>query len=118
MQVDDGVQRVLEGEPVDVLARAYRHGLLAAFGLDPREAAAETFARETRLFVNNVCRELGDRHSGDQRALVALRDWAPRCRDYEPWDALLTHFEFDGKDTLVRRGRVLFPGPMTSHWDG
>ena len=38
-------------------------------------------------------------------------------KDYEAWDALLTHYQFDGKEELIRRGRVLFAGPMTAHWD-
>ena len=53
----------------------------------------------------------------DQRAQIALRDWVLDVKDYEAWDALLTHYQFDGKEELIRRGRVLFAGPMTAHWD-
>lgn len=108
---------MLDGEPIRVLAAGYRQGLLVAMGLDPAEADRRTFAKDTSLYVNKVCRELGDRHPGDHRALVALMDWARVAEDYEVWDALLSYFDFDGKEAFVRRGRVLFPGPMTSHWD-
>jgi hypothetical protein len=36
---------------------------------------------------------------------------------YEAWDSLLSGFAVDGREALVRRGRVLFPGPLTAHWD-
>jgi hypothetical protein len=47
----------------------------------------------------------------------ALREWVVRVEHYEAWDALLAGFDFHGKAALVRRGRMLFPGPLTAHWE-
>ena len=116
MEVEEGVERVLLGEPMKMLAGAHREELLVALGLDPDDAETNTGARDTQLFMNKVCRRLGDRHEGDRRAMVALRNWIQFVADYEAWDALLTHFDFEGKETVVRRGQVLFAGPMTAHW--
>lgn len=117
MDVEQGIERVLLGEPLKMLAAACREEMLESVGLDPREALPETFRAETESFMKKLCRTLGERHPGDHRAMVALREWVRDARDYEAWDALLTHFDFDGKDQLIRRGRVLFAGPMTAHWD-
>ena len=54
--------------------------------------------------------------AGDPRVQVALRDWVMLSDQYEAFDALLSSFDFPGKDVLVQRGRQLFPGPLTSHW--
>ena len=116
MKLEDAVERILLGEPMQMLAMAYREELLDAFGLDADEVAKDTFAKDTRLFMNKLCRELGDRHERDNRAMVALRDWVSLVRDYEAWDALLANFDFESKETLILRGRVLFAGPMTAHW--
>lgn len=117
MDVDGAIDRVLLGEPLQSIYAEQRDEMLRSVGLEPKEAASETFAKETRRFVNKVARQLGDRHPGDQRALAALHEWVLRVDDYDPWDALLSHFEFDGKELLVRRGRMLFPGPLTAHWE-
>ena len=116
MDLEQGIERVLLGEAMGALATACQEEMLESVGLDPREALPETFRAESRSFIKMLCRALGEKHSGDHRALAALRDWVREVNDYEAWDALLTHFEFDGKDTLIRRGRVLFAGPMTAHW--
>ena len=118
IDVAEAVERALQGESIQQVGAAYRELLLVTMGLAPGKAPKDLFVRETRLFVNKVCRELGDRHGGDRRAFIALRDWALVATDYEVFDALLTHFDFDGKDVFVQRGRVLFAGPLTSHWDG
>jgi hypothetical protein len=68
--------------------------------------------------MRRFARHLGDRHAGDPRAATALRSWILACDHYEAWDALLSGFVFDGRDALVRRGRMMFPGPLTAHWEG
>lgn len=110
------VERVFLGESLVQIAAAYREERMAEVGLDPRESLPETFEPETTSFMKALCRHLGERHAGDRRVLVALREWVRVTDHYEAWDALLTHFDFDGKDALIRRGRVLFAGPMTAHW--
>ena len=117
MDVREAIERVLQGESLAMLAAAYRTELLRSVGLEPKEAQRSTFQNETRRFINKLCRELGDRHAGDPRVLVALRDWVVRVNDYEAWDALLASFQFEGKETFVERGRTMFPGPLTAHWD-
>ena len=116
MNVEQATDRVLLGESLKMVAAAYRAARLDGVGLDRREALPETFATETVIFMKDLCRHLGERLAGDHRVLVALRVWVRHADDYEAWDALLTHFDFEGKDTLIRRGRVLFAGPMTAHW--
>ena len=116
MDLEEAIERILLGEPMRMLAVAYREELLASFDLDADEVADDTFVKDTRLFMNKLCRVLSDRHEGDKRAMVALRDWVPLVRDYEAWDSLLANFHFESKETLIRRGRVLFAGPMTAHW--
>lgn len=116
MKIDEGVERVLQGEPLAMLSVAYREGLLRDMDLDPEAVEPETFGVETRRFVNKLCRHLGDRHAGDARVAVALEEWVWHVEDYEPWDALLSGFDFAGKERLIARGRNLFPGPLTAHW--
>ena len=116
MNVEQATDRVLLGESLKMVAAAYREARIDAVGLDRREALPETFANETATFMRDLCRHLGERLAGDRRVLSALRAWVRHADDYEAWDALLTHFDFDGKDALIKRGRVLFAGPMTAHW--
>jgi hypothetical protein len=116
LTVEAAVPRVLQGESIASVAAAYREDLLDSVGLRPDEARATTFRKETTRFVNRLCRELGDRHTGDRRAALALREWVEQSREYECWDALLAGFEFEGRARLVERGRVLFPRTLTAHW--
>lgn len=118
MNVDRAVQDVLLGASLGSVAAAYRQDLIEAFGFRPEEVRPDTFAAETEKFMRRLCRQLGDRHGGDPRVEWALREWVLLVDHYEAWDALLSGFEFDGKEALVRRGRVLFPGPLTAHWTG
>ncbi|MCB9879324.1 MAG: hypothetical protein H6835_17145 [Planctomycetes bacterium] len=71
---------------------------------------------ETAAFMRELARHLGDRHQGDVRVGQALRDWIRFSDHYEAWDALLSGFDVEGREALIRRGRVLFPGPLTRHW--
>ena len=116
MDLEQATERVLLGESMRSIAIAHREDLLAGIRLDPREALPETFAAETSSFMKALCRVLAERWSGDRRVLVALREWVRSVQDYEAWDALLTHFDFEGKQQLIQRGRTLFAGPMTAHW--
>ena len=116
MELAEAVERVLLGEALPAIAAAYREETLVSVGLDPREALPATFQKETGAFMKKLCRLLGERYEGDPRAMAALLEYVRDTEHYEAWDALLTHFDFDGKDALIRRGRVLFAGPMTAHW--
>ena len=58
---------------------------------------------------------LGERPAGDVRICHALREWIRSCDDYEAGDALLSGFEVNGREGLLRRGKVLFPGTLTAH---
>jgi hypothetical protein len=118
MQLSEAVERILLGEPLQSVAADYRSTLLQDCGLEPAEAGPRTFQPETRRFMNRLCRELAHRHEGDSRAAAALHDWVHRVDDYDAFDALLSGFgQFDGREAIVRRGRTLFPGPLTAHWE-
>jgi hypothetical protein len=111
------VQDVLMGASLPQVAAAYRDDLIQHFGFRPEEVGPDTFAREVAAFMRRLARQLGERHAGDSRVGHALQQWVLRCDHYEAWDALLTGFDVEGRETLLRRGRVLFPGPLTAHWD-
>ena len=116
MDLQEAVERVLQGEAMRSLARDYRESLISAMGLDEDDVTESTFRVETGRFMNQLCRHLGDRHEGDHRVCVALREWVHRVSDYEAYDALLTSFSFEGREVVLRKARVLFPGPLTAHW--
>jgi hypothetical protein len=67
--------------------------------------------------MRKFARHLGDRHAGDPRVGQALRDWVELSDHYEAWDALLSGFRCEGRETLLRRGRMMFPRPLTAHWE-
>lgn len=116
MDQKQAVEEVLLGASLRQVAAAYRAGLIEAFAFRPEEVTGETFADETTAFMKKVVRFLGDRHRDDPRIHQALLDWVHMVDHYEAWDALLSGPQFPGKDALVRRGRLLFPGPLTAHW--
>lgn len=116
MDIATAEREVYLGASLARVAAGYRQGLIEHFGLLPEDITDETFAGETEAFMRKLCRHLGERYPGDPRVEVALREWVLRVDHYEAWDALLSAFEFEGKEVLVRRGRVLFPGPLTAHW--
>jgi len=118
MEIADAIERALLGESLRAIAGAYRAELLAQFGLDPEEADAATFRDDTQRFMRKLCREIAERHAGDRRVRIALHEWVDRVDDYDAFDALLSAFDaFDGRESVVRRGRRLFPGPLTAHWE-
>lgn len=109
--------RVLLGESLRDVAVEYRNTMLIDMGFDPENPPDELFTKETTRFMNKVCRHLGERHAGDQAVAAELEAWVCEVNEYDAFDALLAHFEFPSRPTVLERGRILFPGPMTAHWD-
>jgi hypothetical protein len=116
MNVQAAAAEVLLGASLAQLASAVREQWLRDFGFRPDEITADTLRAEVDAFMRKLARHLGDRHAGDARVGCALRDWVLQCDHYEAWDALLSSFDVEGREALVRRGRVLFPRPLTAHW--
>jgi hypothetical protein len=104
------------GEPLRMIAAQYREGLLVDMGLDPDAAPDGLFVKETTRFMNQMCRHLGDRHAGDARVAHAMEEWVRQVDEYDAFDVLLSHFDFEARQAVLRRGRNLFPGPLTAHW--
>ena len=118
MEVAEAVDRVLLGESLLQIRSAWRAEALDSMGMRPDEARPDTFLKEATRFAAKVCRVLGDRHAGDSRAATALADFVRRVDDYDAYDSLLANFRsFDGRELIVRRGRTLYPGTLTEHWD-
>ena len=117
MNVKAATADVLLGASLAQVAADCREHLIRDFGFRREEVTAETFRSEVAGFMRTLARHLGERHSGDARVGHALRQWIMQCDHYEAWDSLLTAFAVDGREALVRRGRMLFPGPLTAHWD-
>lgn len=118
MEVGIAIRRVLLGESIASVAAVYRQGLLDTVGLGVEEAAPSTFRKETLRFAGRVCRQLADRHAEASQVESALCEWVCQVEDYDAFDALLSAFpSFDGRDAILRRGKVLFPGPLTAHWE-
>ncbi|HEB53838.1 MAG TPA: hypothetical protein ENI87_11350 [bacterium] len=115
--IDKAVREVLLGASMRQVAADYREKLIEDFGFRPEEVAPDTFKPEVAAFMRALARHLGDRYRGDVRVGEALRTWVRFTDHYEAWDALLSGgFDIEGRDALVERGRVLFPGPLTRHW--
>ena len=109
---------VLLGATMRQVAAEYREQLIEDFGFRPEEVNQETFLDEVAALMRALARHLGDRHQGDPRAGEALETWVRFTDHYEAWDALLAGgFDVEARDALIRRGRMLFPGPLTRHWD-
>ena len=109
---------VLLGASMRQVAHEFRERLIEDFGFRPEEVTQDTFKEEVAAFMRSLARHLGDRHQGDVRVGEALETWVRFTDHYEAWDALLAgSFDVDGKEALIRRGRMLFPGPLTRHWD-
>ena len=118
MDLPTAADRVLLGESLEQIAQAYRADILESFGMDPDQTSSETFRKESRAFVSKLCRELGDRRRGDARVSTALVRWIRRFEDYDAYDALLSNFTtFEGREHVLARGRKLFAGPLTAHWE-
>ncbi|GAB4139468.1 MAG: hypothetical protein Fur0037_05750 [Planctomycetota bacterium] len=116
MDHDRAVSDVLLGASLMEIAGSYRQELIDEFGLRPEDVTPSTFERETASFMRKLCRILGEKHQGDPRVAEALREYVQLADHYEAFDALLTGFRFEGMESVIRRGRILFPGPLTAHW--
>jgi hypothetical protein len=110
------VDEILLGASLQQVAAQFREELIRDFQFRPDEVTPNTFQPEVAAFMRKLARHLGDRHAGEPRVGQALREWILVCDHYEAWDALLSAFDVDDRDVLLRRGRMLFPGPLTAHW--
>ena len=117
MQIHEAVESVLLGESLQQLARGYRDKLIIDLGMDPEECAERLLLKETHEFINKVCLHLGEKHGEDARASAALQDWVRLVEDYDAFDALLSNYKFASREMVIRRGKQLFPGPLTAHWE-
>jgi len=118
MDVLAASRRVLLGESIANLFAIHRGELLDAVGLSEDEASPDTFKKESMRFAGKLCRHLAERHAAHGYVATALAEWARRVDDYDAYDSLLaTYRAFDGRETLLRRGKALFPGPLTAHWE-
>lgn len=116
-KIREAAESVLLGESLRRVAVGYREALLHEMGFDPEDAPDDLFVKEKIQFINQVCRHLGDRHAGDRRAAAALADWVQHVDEYDAYDALLSHFQFESRGAVLRKAQMLFPGPLTSHWE-
>jgi len=117
LDLKQAAQRILEGESMIQLAESYRLAMIEEMGLREEDTSAQTFRREALAFTGQLCRHLGQRHSGDGRVAVALHLWCQLVEDYDAWDVLMSGgYVFEGREAMLRRGRILFPGPLTGHW--
>ena len=117
MQVQEAVERILLGESLQQFARSYRDKLIVDLGMDPKKCAETLLLGETHEFMNMLCLHLGEKHGEDARASAALQAWGRLVEDYDAFDALLSNYKFAGREMVVRRGKQLFPGPLTAHWE-
>lgn len=115
--VENAAADVLLGASMRQIAAEYRDELIEEFGFRDDEVTPATFQNETATFMRRLARHLGDRHGGDARVGHALQEWVGFTDHYEAWDALLSGFDVDDREALLRRGKVLFPGTLTAHWD-
>ena len=117
-EIQRAAEDVLLGATMRQIADEFREQLIEDFGFRPEEVTQDTFKGEVATFMRALARYLGDRHPGDARVGEALETWVRFSDHYEAWDALLAGaFEVEAKEALIRRGRMLFPGPLTRHWD-
>lgn len=112
----ESAERILLGESLRDVASGYRNDLLVDMGFDPDDAPENLFQKETTRFMNQVCRHLGERHAGDHAVAAGLEAWVHQVDEYDAFDALLENFEFPTRFAVLKRGRILFPGPLTAHW--
>lgn len=117
MDLAKAEREVLLGASLREIAAEFRQDLITSFGFRAEEITPDTFRSETATFLRKLARHLGERHRGEPRVGQALRDWVMHTDHYEAWDALLSGFRVEGRESLLRRGKMLFPGPLTAHWD-
>lgn len=111
------VGELQDGASLLEVASDFRERLIADAGVRAEEVSESTFQTEVADFMRSLARHLGERHAGERRIGHALREWVRHSDHYEAWDALLSGFDIDGREALLRRGKVMFPGPLTAHWN-
>ncbi len=116
MDLSRALTAVLHGASMQQVAVDARAERLAALGLRPDDAEPAGVRDAVTAFMRSLARHFGDRHAGDPRIGQALREWVRHCDHYEAWDALLSGFDVEGRHGLLRRGKLMFPGPLTAHW--
>ena len=117
MRIEQATTFVLNGGSLLQLAADVRAEHLAALGIDPSAPSDPNLGRaEASAFMRSFARHLGDRHAGNPRIGRALREWVSHTDHYEAWDALLSGFQVESRDALVRRGQMMFPRSLTAHW--
>lgn len=117
MDVSQATREVLLGASLRQIAAEYREDRIEVLNRSPDEMTNDTYRDEAVVFMRELSRHLGERHAGDVRIGHALREWVRFSDDYEAWDALFSGFVFEGREGLLRRGKVLFPGTLTAHWE-
>jgi hypothetical protein len=118
LSLEGAANRVLFGESLASIRGALVEELIAREQLDADdEAVQQRTQRAAHPFLRDLCRHLGEKYGGNRRVAAALREWLRISDDYEAYDALLCAFEFDGRGKLLERGQLLFPGPLTAHWE-
>lgn len=116
MDIARAVAEVMLGASLRQIASDYRQQLILDFAFRPDEVTTDTMRGETAAFMRKLARHLGDRHAGEPRVGQSLSEWVLLCDHYEAWDALLSGFAVHGREAFLRRGRMMFPGPLTAHW--
>lgn len=123
MNLSEAIENVLLGESLDSLHVRFQMAMLGVTKEDlPRALGAlrterrQELLRDATRFLGSVCRQLGERHENDERIGRVIEDWARRSKDYDAFDALLSHFRFHGRERWVEEGRRLFPRTLTEHW--
>lgn len=118
LTLESAVEDVLLGASLQDLFQRHRSDLLRSVDLDPEEADPSTYRKEALRFMGRLCRHLSEKHPHDGRVRAALVNWVQLVDEYDAYDSLLSNWaEFDGRERVVARGRQLFPGPLTSHWE-
>ncbi len=117
MNLQAAIAEVMLGASLQQIAGELREQWIRDFGFRPDEVTPTTLQAEVVAFMRKLARHLGDRHAGETRVGHALRDWALQCDHYEAWDALLSGFAFEDRPSMLRRGRQMFPRPLTAHWE-
>lgn len=116
MDIATALAAVRRGASFRQIAIDCQHEWLVAAGAKPDQPPPPQCVEHVASFLRTFARHLGDRCSGEPRIGKALREWVEHTDHYEAWDALLSGFEIEGREALLRRGRLKFPGPLTAHW--
>jgi hypothetical protein len=108
---------VLLGASLAQVAAEYcRPSCIRDFGFRPEEVTVDTFRSEVARSCASwrAISAIGIAGDAARRPRAAAVDHA--VDHYEAWDALLSGFRRRPRSAGAAR-RVLFPGPLTAHWD-